>query len=180
MFTRLKHLNNSSSSFASLLPCRTYKSAAAGYHGFKPCPPTQPTDQKKVDVSCAKTAQLRHVIQTYRELGFQSAKIDPLNIREVTDLKNMVQQAVVSEDELFNVSDMLNISSSEDMNLQAVVDMLEDRYCGHLSIELGHLYDSPEKEWCHKVIEDSSFYTASADEKKAICTHLMKAQLMEV
>jgi 2-oxoglutarate dehydrogenase E1 component len=91
--------------------------------------------------------RVRRLIEDYRELGHLSAKLDPLG------LVDRSKSAIRIEDYGLNAADLDTVVTSEDIAgadsrpLREIITLLDETYCRHMGVELGHIHDSDLRGW---------------------------------
>ncbi|XP_043570084.1 probable 2-oxoglutarate dehydrogenase E1 component DHKTD1, mitochondrial isoform X1 [Chiloscyllium plagiosum] len=116
---------------------------------------------------------LERLVTAYREHGHKAAKIDPLSqgVIEMIPEIQVLTEALQGHD-LFCTKGMLNFGK-EEATLEEVLAYLEQTYCRHISVEIGHLETMAEREWFAQRFEQAKCETLTPEEKR----HLVKLML---
>ena len=101
-------------------------------------------------------ATVSQLIQEYRQFGHLAARIDPFDRpRERPDALDPATFGLTDED-MDRTFDAGSLSpSGEPMTLRAIVDVLEDTYCGSVGVEFMHITDAEQRRWIADYCESS-------------------------
>jgi 2-oxoglutarate dehydrogenase E1 component len=97
--------------------------------------------------------QFNEMIQAYRTFGHLKARIDPLNLRNlsVVDLEPEAFGFTESHMDKLFASESLRLSAP--LTLRECVQWLENVYCGPIGFEFMHIADLTQKRWLEERIE---------------------------
>jgi 2-oxoglutarate dehydrogenase E1 component len=100
--------------------------------------------------------QLRvfQLINVYRVKGHQKARLDPLGLAKIPEIKDMTLAGNnLSEADLDTVFSSGSLFGIEDAPLRQIIDRLEKIYCGTIGLEYMHIEDRAQKRWIQVQIE---------------------------
>ena len=124
--------------------------------------------------------QLNEMIRAYRALGHLKARVDPLNLRNLTEAR--------LEPEFFGFTDshMDKLFASESMplsgpfTLREILHQLHDTYCGSIGVEFMHIDDPGIRDWLQRRMEPTQNRSEfNRDEQVRILTRLIDAHTFE-
>jgi len=109
---------------------------------------TQPQDARQVRVL--------QLINAYRVKGHQKARLDPLNLTPIPEIKEMTlagnNLSEADLDTVFNAGSLFGVESAP---LRDIIERLEKTYCGAVGSEYMHIEDRSQKRWIQVQIETS-------------------------
>ncbi len=104
----------------------------------------------------AKQVRVLQLINGYRVKGHERARLDPLNMSEQSEIKEMTLAGnSLSEadfDTVFNTGSLFGV---EDAPLREIIERVEKTYCGTIGSEYMHIEDRAQKRWIQVQIETS-------------------------
>ncbi len=124
--------------------------------------------------------QLNEMIRAYRALGHLKARVDPLNLRNLTEAR--------LEPEFFGFTDshMDKLFASESMplsgpfTLREILHQLHNTYCGSIGVEFMHIDDPGIRDWLQRRMEPTQNRSEfNRDEQVRILTRLIDAHTFE-
>ena len=102
----------------------------------------------------AKQVRVLQLINAYRVKGHQKARLDPLNMSPVAEIKEMTLAGnSLSEADLDTVFNTGSLFGVEDAPLREIIDRVEKTYCGTIGWEYMHIEDRAQKRWIQVQIE---------------------------
>src|SRR5437762_3926054 len=124
--------------------------------------------------------QLNEMIRAYRALGHLKARVDPLNLRNLTEAR--------LEPEFFGFTDshMDKLFASESMplsgpfTLREILHQLHNTYCGSIGVEFMHIDDPGIRDWLQRRMKPTQNRSEfNRDEQVRILTRLIDAHTFE-
>jgi 2-oxoglutarate dehydrogenase E1 component len=104
----------------------------------------------------AKQVRVLQLINAYRVKGHQKARLDPLNLLPIPEIKEMTLAGNnLSEADLDTVFNTGSLFGVEDAPLREIIRRLEQTYCGMVGSEYMHIEDRSQKRWIQVQIETS-------------------------
>jgi 2-oxoglutarate dehydrogenase E1 component len=104
----------------------------------------------------AKQVRVLQLINAYRVKGHQKARLDPLNLLPIPEIKEMTLAGNnLSEADLDTVFNTGSLFGVEDAPLRDIIRRLEQTYCGTVGSEYMHIEDRSQKRWIQVQIETS-------------------------
>ena len=101
-----------------------------------------------------KQLRVLQLINVYRVKGHQKARLDPLGLAKIPEIKDMTLAGNhLSEADLDRVFSSGSLFGIEDAPLREIIDRLEDIYCGTIGLEYMHIEDRAQKRWIQVQIE---------------------------
>ena len=104
----------------------------------------------------AKQVRVLQLINAYRVKGHQKARLDPLNLLPISQIKEMTlagnNLSEADMDTVFNTGSLFGI---EEAPLREIIRRLETTYCGAVGTEYMHIEDRSQKRWIQVQIETS-------------------------
>ncbi len=102
----------------------------------------------------AKQVSVLQLINAYRFKGHQKARLDPLELQPVAEIKEMTlagnNLGEADLDTVFNTGSLFGV---EDAPLRDIIDRLEKTYCGSVGSEYMHIEDRAQKRWIQVQLE---------------------------
>jgi len=103
-----------------------------------------------------KQLRVFQLINVYRVKGHQKARLDPLNLVRIPEIKDMTLAGnSLTEADLDTVFSSGSLFGIEDAPLREIIDRLEKIYCGTIGLEYMHIEDRAQKRWIQVQIETS-------------------------
>jgi len=139
----------------------------------KPVQQVVTTDSKQADVA--------NLINAYRALGHQAAKLDPLEmtVRAPVPALELAYHHLSNADldHTFFAGDTF---AKEQMTLREINETLRQTYCGSIGIEYMHIANEEETQWLqHKLESSKGRAVFDADKKRQILKDLIAADGLE-
>ncbi|MEM7562355.1 MAG: 2-oxoglutarate dehydrogenase E1 component [Pseudomonadota bacterium] len=104
----------------------------------------------------AKQVSVLQLINAYRIKGHQKARLDPLGMYKIPEIKDMTLAGNnLSEADLDTVFNTGSLFGVEDAPLREILDRLEKTYCGTIGSEYMHIEDRAQKRWIQVQLETS-------------------------
>ena len=104
----------------------------------------------------AKQVRILQLINAYRVKGHQRARLDPLALNPLSEVKEMTLGGNdLSEADLDTVFNTGSLFGVEDAPLRDIIERLEKTYCGAIGSEYMHIEDRSQKRWIQVQIETS-------------------------
>lgn len=134
-----------------------------------------------VEKNAAKQAHLINLINAYRMLGHQQAKLDPIGLAHRKNIPSLSLEYHQLSKEDFNTSFYTHSPLfDKEVPLKEIINALEATYCGSIGVEYMHITDAKQTEWIQQAIESvqgrGSFSKA---EKMETLKHLTAADGLE-
>ncbi|MGH7874805.1 MAG: thiamine pyrophosphate-dependent enzyme, partial [Candidatus Binatia bacterium] len=101
------------------------------------------------------TAPLDDMIEAYRTFGHRKARIDPLNLRNITVAALEPEAYGFAAAHLSKLVVSATMPTTVPLTLQELIDRLETIYCGSIGFEFMHITDSEIKTWIQSRIEST-------------------------
>ena len=102
----------------------------------------------------AKQVRILQLINAYRVKGHQRARLDPLGLSTLSEIKEMTLAGNnLSEADLDTVFNTGSLFGVEDAPLREIIERLEKTYCGAIGSEYMHIEDRSQKRWIQVQIE---------------------------
>jgi 2-oxoglutarate dehydrogenase E1 component len=125
-----------------------------------------------------KSLAVYELIEAYRARAHRKAKIDPLNMMQAPALPELDLNALglgASLNQEFSLADW---NGGKPQALKAIVEKLEQVYCGSIGYEYMHISNPEERSWFQNKIESQAF-SLSADRKRWLLQRLVAADVLE-
>jgi len=110
-------------------------------------------EQQEID---AKQVRVLQLINAYRVKGHQKARLDPLGMSSIPEIKEMSLEGnnlgEADLDTAFNTGSLFGV---EEAPLRDIIARLEKTYCGAVGSEYMHIEDRSQKRWIQVQIETS-------------------------
>jgi len=90
-----------------------------------------------------------------------------------------LQHKTIAAQDHCNPSAGLRHFGKEQASVEEVVSYLDGAYCGHISVETGHLSTLHEREWLADRFEELRKQTFSAEEKRRLATIMLESQVSQ-
>lgn len=128
-----------------------------------------------------KQAKVHELINAYRLLGHLQADIDPLKLRAIAVVAElMLSYYHFSEADLKTQFEAGTLPGPIKRSLQKIVEDLKRIYCGTVAAEFMHIPDSPERIWVQEQVEALNIETAlPVSVKRRILSCLISAEGLE-
>jgi 2-oxoglutarate dehydrogenase E1 component len=99
--------------------------------------------------------RVRRLIEDYRELGHLAADLDPLGLVDRSRNRIRLADYGLTEADLDTVVTSEDIAGANSRLLGETIDLLDETYCRHVGVELGHIHDSELRGWLQLRMESS-------------------------
>ncbi len=104
----------------------------------------------------AKQVSVLQLINAYRVKGHQKARLDPLSLSPIPEIKEMTLAGnKLGEEDLDTVFNTGSLFGVEEATLRDIIDRLEKTYCGTVGSEYMHIEDRAQKRWIQVQLETS-------------------------
>ncbi|MGD2170565.1 MAG: 2-oxoglutarate dehydrogenase E1 component [Gammaproteobacteria bacterium] len=114
---------------------------------------TSNAEQQEID---AKQVRVLQLINAYRVKGHQKARLDPLGMNAIPEIKEMsLEGNDLGEADLDTVFNTGSLFGVEEAPLRDIIARLEKTYCGTIGSEYMHIEDRSQKRWIQVQIETS-------------------------
>ncbi len=121
------------------------------------------------------------LVDAYRTLGHQAAKLDPLHLLKRSAPELELSHFQLTEADLNSEFDFEGAQGRTVMKLRDIITLLKDTYCGHVGIEFMHIEDYTVRFWVREKLETGvllkDYFTAQ--ERKRVLHHLLEGELFE-
>ena len=146
----------------------------------KPSKPTADSAQQST-VHEGKQVRVLQLIDAYRIRGHRKAQFDPLEKREIQDVRDLhLKYHGLSEADLDTVFDTGRMVAPDHATLREIIQLLEQNYCEAIGSEFMHLTETVEILWIqHNIEHHRCDPSLSATEKINILKRLTAAEGME-
>jgi 2-oxoglutarate dehydrogenase E1 component len=140
----------------------------------------RPVAQQAVGAD-AKQAEVTHLINAFRTLGHQAAKLDPLDmLKRVTAPSLELAYHGLHDSDLSKTFYVGKTFKSEQMSLRDIYQALRDVYSGSIGIEYMHIGHHEEVEWLQSKLESAyGKPEISAEKKSQLLDELIAADGLE-
>ncbi|MDF2690970.1 MAG: 2-oxoglutarate dehydrogenase component [Gammaproteobacteria bacterium] len=126
----------------------------------------------------AKSLAVYELIEAYRCYAHRKAKIDPLGMIKVPALEQLNLNTYNLASELNAEFAFSDWNQAKPQSLKAIVEKLEQLYCGSIGYEYMHISNPEEKKWFQNKIENESF-SLSPERKRWLLQRLIAADVLE-
>ncbi len=100
--------------------------------------------------------RVRKLIQDYRELGHMSASLDPLGLVDRRGGAIRIENYGMIQADLDTLVTSEDIAGADSGRLlRDIVGQLEETYCRHMGVELGHIHDIELRSWLQHTMEST-------------------------
>lgn len=132
------------------------------------------------EISTAQ-ASVWELVDAYRNLGVESANLDPLVRVKPRKVKDLELKSYGLENELENEFYIdLDINNSAKLKLKDIIAKLDKVYCGTVSFEFEHIASTSEREWLRSYVENKyEQYNLSNEDKIQLLQKLVEAEGLE-
>jgi 2-oxoglutarate dehydrogenase E1 component len=125
-------------------------------------------------------SQLNELIRAYRTFGHLRARLDPLNLRDLSQAKLEPKFFGFTELHIDKLVASESMRLSAPLTLREILQRLETTYCGSVGVEFMHIDDSSVRHWLQTRIEQSQNRSAfKREEQLQIFARLMDAYVFE-
>ena len=101
-----------------------------------------------------KQVQVTELINAFRLRGHEHANIDPLNLREVPEVREIDPSFYgFTEQDMQVVFDTASLQGPDKATLKEILDRLRKTYCGSIGTEFMHILDTSQKKWIQNKLE---------------------------
>ena len=121
------------------------------------------------------------LIRAYRARGHQIARIDPLGLHSPEPHPELDPKVYgFKQEDLKREIFLDGVLGLEKANLNHIIQVLKDTYCGSIGVEFSHIQDPDQKFWIQKRIESARNHTDFSDKGKlTILERLTEAEGFE-
>jgi 2-oxoglutarate dehydrogenase E1 component len=123
--------------------------------------------------------RIRRLIEDYREHGHMSADLDPLGLEDRSRFALRIEDYGLEDADLDAVikSDVAGLGTAP---LRSVIEHLKATYCGHIGVELAHIYDTELRSWLQERVEDNRNQAAlGRSERFVLLARAIEAEVFE-
>ncbi|XP_036963871.1 probable 2-oxoglutarate dehydrogenase E1 component DHKTD1, mitochondrial [Acanthopagrus latus] len=170
-------------SLSRLPPCVARQVVGCGYHterGVYGYRPKQPDSQHKLQsdriAALNQDHGLARLVEAYRTHGHKAAKINPLlpqkPVADSVPEIDMLSGTITGQ---LKTPGLRHFGKAE-ASVEEVRAYLEEAYCGHLSVETGHLSSLEEREWFADRFEELKKKSFSTEERRQLAKIMLESQ----
>jgi 2-oxoglutarate dehydrogenase E1 component len=124
--------------------------------------------------------RVRRLIEDYRELGHLSAELDPLRLVDRARARIRLADYGLNDADLDTVVTSEDIAGADSRLLREIVSLLEETYCRHMGVELGHIHDSELRGWLQLRMESTrNRVRFSRGEQLHLLNKIIEAEVFE-
>ncbi len=162
---------------------------ASFFHGFDlasatPLAGTASAGRPALTAADDSTARFQsavdNLIEAYRQVGHMVAKLDPFGRPRRRPPELALSYHGLSESDLARTVHTGDLSLPDSATLGAVVQMLEETYCGSIGFEVMHVESEEERRWLLDRIEKTrGRIPLTRDQKRHILEQLLRAEEFE-
>jgi 2-oxoglutarate dehydrogenase E1 component len=125
-------------------------------------------------------AVVNDLVNAYRDQGHLCADIDPFHRERPRPDMLMLEHHGLTESDLDRVVDGSGMGLGMQVPLRAVIDRLEEVYCGSIGLELMHVADTEQRSWLvHRFEIVGGKVQLDQKQKTQILEQLVKSELIE-
>jgi 2-oxoglutarate dehydrogenase E1 component len=99
--------------------------------------------------------RVRRLIEDYRELGHLAADLDPLGLVDRSRSRIRIEDYGLDESDLDTVVTSEDIAGADSRPLREIIQLLDETYCRHMGVEIGHIHDSELRGWLQLRMEST-------------------------
>jgi 2-oxoglutarate dehydrogenase E1 component len=99
--------------------------------------------------------RVRRLIEDYRELGHMAADLDPLGLVDRSSGQIRLEDYGLDDSDLDTVVTSEDIAGADSRPLREIVSLLDETYCRHMGVEIGHIHDSELRGWLQLRMEST-------------------------
>ncbi len=107
----------------------------------------------KLTAALRKQGKVDALIYQYRDIGHLAADLDPLGTRRPFPPSLALESFGLSESDLDELFDVELLPLKRPSSLRAVIDMLQQTYCGHIGVEYMHMQSREQRRWLQEYME---------------------------
>lgn len=134
------------------------------------------------DLSDVLALNAKSMINAYRNRGHYLANLDPLELTVIPNIKDVqldIKEFGFTEEHLSRQITLdENFSGQNRYLLQALINKLQQLYCGNIASEFDHVSNLIERQWLYEQFENQVF-TLSNDRKKKVLQDLVEIEGFE-
>ena len=144
---------------------------------FKNLPRNNSKKIKEVSID-ERQGKVIKLIKSYRNRGHLTANLDPLGMMEHKTVEDLsLEFHGLSDEDLDEEFFTDTFTNKEKLTLREIVNQLNYSYCGNISVECNHIFDSEERRWFQRKFESRlAEYSFNNDEKINIFERLISAE----
>ena len=144
---------------------------------FKNLPRNNSKKIKEVSID-ERQGKVIKLIKSYRNRGHLTANLDPLGMMEHKTVEDLsLEFHGLSNEDLDEEFYTDTFTDKEKLTLREIVNQLNYSYCGNISVECNHIFDSEERRWFQRKFESRlAEYSFNNDEKINIFERLISAE----
>ncbi len=144
---------------------------------FKDLPRNNFKKIKEVSID-ERQGKVIKLIKSYRNRGHLTANLDPLGMMEHKTVEDLsLEFHGLSNEDLDEEFYTDTFTDKEKLTLREIVNQLNYSYCGNISVECNHIFDSEERRWFQRKFESRlAEYSFNKDEKINIFERLISAE----
>ncbi len=137
-------------------------------------------EEKAPAVDLEFELKVLELIQGYRELGYLSADINPLNRGVHTHPLLKLDKFGLTEADLGRVCEVGNMLGMGPAPLHKIIETLKAFYCGTAAVDFGHIEDPRSRLWIQKRVESHFLTRPVSDQvKRQALKKLIEAEVLE-
>ncbi|KAI8381129.1 oxoglutarate dehydrogenase, E1 component [Radiomyces spectabilis] len=135
-----------------------------------------------------ENGSLLRFVQAYRTYGHKGAHLDPLNIMQKEEVLSLKPEryGLSDKNKVYNLSGILHVNEAqhdgarrEEADFKAILDHLNNVYCGKIAYEFMHLPSASERRWWYHAVESWNKPQLTANQKKRIHELLAKSEIFD-
>jgi 2-oxoglutarate dehydrogenase E1 component len=140
--------------------------------------------ERELAVAAAERAlrgkRVRRLIEDYREMGHLAAELDPLGLLDRAKNRLRLENYGLTEADLDTLITVEDLGGGEPMRLRDAIAWLEETYCRHVAVEVGHLHDNDVRSWIqHQMEQARGHVRLSRSEQLHMLEKVMEAEIFE-
>ncbi len=97
--------------------------------------------------------RVRQLIEDYRERGHLAAQLDPLGLSDRAKNRPRLEDYGLAEADLDSLVSPDDSGSAAPVRLRDLVASLDEAYCRHIAVEVGHIHDRELRRWIEARME---------------------------
>lgn len=127
-----------------------------------------------------KQARIYNLLFTYRSLGHQVAKLDPLQLATPEETPLDLHHFKLDESDLDTPFDSGKLAGGGERTLREIIDVLEKTYCQTIGVEYMHMQNFEQRRWLRDRMEScENVGSFSKRKKRRILNRVLAAEMFE-
>src|SRR5262249_16624142 len=124
--------------------------------------------------------RVRRLIEDYRELGHLAADLDPLGLVDRSRARIRIEDYGLNEPDLDTVATSEDTAGADSRPLREIIQLLDETYCRHMGVEIGHIHDSELRGWLQLRMESTrNRVHFSRNEQLHLMRKIIEAEVFE-